>query len=195
MPERMDKSVSIVIPYYDKMKGAKFFLNQLLSSIYSQSYTNYEIVITEEGNASHNTNVAIRKAKGDLIKVMFMDDYFTHEHSLRDCVHALGGQKWLIAGSNNNQTPILTGDIHLGNNKLGSPSALLMQNGLSMYFDEKLKWLLDCDFYKQMWVKHGEPVILNGNIVTIGEGDHQATNLLSNKEKDHEVMLMRERYV
>lgn len=186
--------ISIAIPYYRGMKNAPFFLARLLQSIHEQTYTEYEVVITEKGNASQNTNEAIRQSKHEIVKVMYMDDYFTHKDSLQHMVDALGGQKWLIAGSNNNQTPFLTGDIHVGNNKLGSPSALMFRK-CDVWFDEELKWLLDCDFYKKMWINYGQPAILNGNLVTIGEGDHQATNLLSNQDKEREVMLMRQRYV
>lgn len=186
--------ISIAIPYYSKMENATFFLERLLDSIKMQTYKDYEIVITEEGNASENTNNAIEKSKGDIIKVMYMDDYFTHDNALKEIVEAFTG-KWMIHGCNNNLVPVYTGDIHLGNNKLGSPSCLVIRKSCKVRFDPTLRWLLDCDFYKRMHQVYGLPQILVGDYVTIGEHEGQATNLLSKLEKDHEVMLMREKYV
>jgi hypothetical protein len=190
----MDKNmISIVIPVYDKMKDGDFFLNRCLDSIKYQTYTDYEIVMTHEGNSPHNTNLGIKQAKGDLIKILHQDDYFTHKDSLKEIIDNFKGD-WLITGCSNNWYPVYTGDIHLGNNKLGSPSVLTIRNKLDMYFDEKLIWLFDCDFYKKMYNKYGEPTILMGDNVTIGEGNHQATNLITNTEKEKEVFIMRQRY-
>jgi hypothetical protein len=190
----MDKNmISIVIPVYDKMKDGDFFLNRCLDSIKYQTCTDYEIVMTHEGNSPHNTNLGIKQAKGDLIKILHQDDYFTHKDSLKEIIDNFKGD-WLITGCSNNWYPVYTGDIHLGNNKLGSPSVLTIRNKLDMYFDEKLIWLFDCDFYKKMYNKYGEPTILMGDNVTIGEGNHQATNLITNTEKEKEVFIMRQRY-
>ena len=123
-----------------------------------------------------------------------MDDYFTHEKALADIVHNFKGE-WLITGCHNNLNPVYTGDIHLGNNKLGSPSCLTIRKGCGVKFDETLVWLLDCDFYKRMYEKYGAPTILNGDYVTIGVGKHQATHLLTNKAKEKEIMLLRQKYV
>jgi len=186
--------ISIVIPVYSKMKNGEFFLGRCLESIKSQSYTDYEIIMTHEGNSPHNTNLGMKKAKGDLIKILHQDDYFTHKNALKEIVDNFKGD-WLITGCSNNLYPMYTGDIYLGNNKLGSPSVLTIRNGLNMYFDEELIWLFDCDFYKRMYDKYGEPTILMGNNITIGEGEHQATHLIANTAKEKEVFLMRQRYV
>lgn len=196
MLKRMDKSVSIAIPFYAGMKDAQKFLTRLLESIQTQTLQPLEVVITGEGNASENTNLAMSKCKGDLVKVMYMDDYFTHKNALKEIVGAFDDKvTWLINGCNNNQVPYYTGDIHLGNNKLGAPSCLTVKNGLGITFDPSLRWLLDCDFYKKMYLAHGLPKILIGDYVTIGEGDHQATNSISEREKLEEVEILRKKYV
>lgn len=186
--------ISIAIPFY-KMENHEFFMERLLNSIKEQTYKDYEIVIAEEGGgASENTNAAIRKCKGDVIKVMYMDDYFSRPNALKEIAEAFDG-KWMMVGCDNNLVPIYTGDIHLGNNKLGSPSCLVIRKGCEVEFDSELKWLLDCDFYKRMYRLYGLPQVLVGDFVTIGVHPNQATNLLSDLEKEHEVMLMREKYV
>lgn len=185
--------ISIAIPFYP-MDNYEFFMERLLNSIKEQTFTDYEIVITEQGNASENTNAAIKKSKGDIIKVMYMDDYFTHPNALKEIVEAFDAE-WMMHGCNNNLVPIYTGDIHLGNNKLGSPSCLVIRKRCEIEFDKDLKWLLDCDFYKKMYLRYGLPQVLVGDYVTIGEHPGQATHLLTNEEKDKEIMLLRQRYV
>lgn len=187
--------VSICIPYYET-PTSKEFLKRAIDSLRKQTYQNWELVVTEDGLASENHNSAIKKADGDLIKILHMDDYFSHNDSLKEVVEAFDDDtKWLITGCSNNLNPYYTGDIHLGNNKLGAPSVLTMRKGVSVGFDEQLAWLFDCDFYKRMCKQHGEPKILNGNYITIGEGTHQATNRIAQKQKDGEVFLMAKRYV
>jgi hypothetical protein len=54
-------------------------------------------------------------------------------------------------------------------------------------FDENLVWLFDCDYYKRMFDTYGDPVIIDGNEVTIGIHEGQATNNISNDLKMEEV--------
>jgi hypothetical protein len=99
----------------------------------------------------------------------------------------------MITGCNNNPFPRWTDDIHLGNNKLGGLSVIAFKE--YVLFDESLKWLLDCDFYKRMYELYGKPYILETKNVTIGTGNHQMTNILTDKEKEREVELMKLKYV
>lgn len=184
--------ISICIPTHN-MKNKDFFLKRLLDSIRMQSYQDYEIVITENGLMAENTNSAIKKAKGDLIKIMYMDDYFSHKHALKRIVDAFKGN-WLINACDTNPNPHWVDDIETGNNKLGSPSCLTMKNGLNIYFDERMSWLLDCDLYRRLYDQYGPPTILPDICVNIGVHDGQMTNLLTNEEKLSEHYLIKEKY-
>jgi glycosyltransferase involved in cell wall biosynthesis len=186
--------VSICIPYYET-ENSKVFLKRAIDSLRQQTYKNWELIVTEDGTAAKNHNSAIRQATGDLIKILHTDDYFTHEKALENIVKAFTTDtKWLITGCSNNLNPMYMGDIHLGNNKLGAPSVLTIRKGEDVWFDENLVWLFDCDFYKRMYMKYGEPKIINGDHITIGEGAHQATNRIVQKQKDMEVFEMQKRY-
>jgi hypothetical protein len=57
-----------------------------------------------------------------------------------------------------------------------------------------MSWLLDCDFYKRMFTKYGEPVIIDGVGVNLGKGDHQMTKILSAETKNAEVNYLRKKY-
>lgn len=186
--------VSIVIPIHD-MKNGAFFLWRAINSILEQTFKDYEIIITKEGKMAENTNAGIRKAKGELIKILYLDDWFAHPDSLKDIVDNFKGD-WMITGVNTNPFPMWTNDIAMGNNKLGSPSALtIRKENVLTGFDERMSWLLDCDYYARLHRVFGEPQILNGINVNIGVGDHQMTNILTNEEKLAEHKLIKEKYV
>ena len=124
-----------------------------------------------------------------------MDDYFTHNRSLELMVEAMSyGGDWLISGTNNNATPTYTMDIETGNNRLGSPSALMMRNDSPLLFDERLSWLLDCELYKRMYERYKSVTILEGNHITIGVHDGQMTHILTDEQKLAEHELIKNKY-
>lgn len=188
----MQPKISLILPYHD-MKNGAFFLKRAIDSIMIQSFTDYEIILTKEGSMPVNTNTGIKRAKGELIKILYMDDVLAHKDVLRDIALNFKGE-WLITGCDTNTYPYWTDDIETGNNKLGSPSCLTIKNGLDMYFDERMSWLLDVDFYKRMYDKYGKPVILDGVYTLIGIHDGQMTHILTTEEKLLEHKIIKEKY-
>lgn len=184
--------VSIVIPSHDSPQTA-FFLARLFESIAEQSITNYEIILVREGLVGHNLNTGIRKAKGELIKIMCQDDWFAHPDALKDIVDNFKGD-WLITGCHNNPTPRWTDNVLEGYNKLGGLSVITMRNGVDVWFDERLLWLIDVEWYHKMHAKFGLPTVLEGINVNIGLGPHQTTNKLTEGEKLAEHNLMNKEY-
>lgn len=209
--------ISVIIPCYN-MSNAEFFLKRNLDSLRTQTYKDFDVVVTDNSpdhliervcdgykdlnlyysrnprkGMAQNTNEGIRRATGDLIKILYQDDYLTHEHVLEDIVDVFTGH-WLVMGADNNPIPRWTDDIETGNNKLGSPSALTIKNDKPMLFDENLGYALDCDYYKRMYEKYGEPVILDGVCVNMGIGEHQATHILSKAVKDGEFDYLIQKY-
>lgn len=177
------------------MKNKDFFLERALNSIRSQTFQDYEIVITEKGRMAENTNASIKEAIGDLVKILYMDDWLAHDKALQDIVDNFEfTDDWLITGADTNPHPYWTDDIETGNNKLGSPSALTMRRKTALLFDERMSWLLDCDLYRRLYDKYGEPKILDNIGVKIGIGDHQMTNILTDEEKLAEHKLIKEKY-
>jgi glycosyltransferase involved in cell wall biosynthesis len=185
--------ISVVIPIHD-MKGGAEFLWMTINNLMAQTFQDYEIVIVKQGTMPQNTNAGILKARGELIKILYLDDRLGHPEALADIVHAFDTCKgeWLITSANNNLHPRMTADIETGNNKLGSPSALTIRNrDVPLLFDEKMTWLLDCDYYARMYDLYGDPIILDQNEdkpgIIIEEGDHQVTRQLTDEEKQAEV--------
>lgn len=178
------------------MKDGAEFLWRALNSILDQSFKDYEIIISKTNTTMpKNTNAGIKRANGQLIKILFMDDWLAHENVLQEIADNFEFMdEWMITGCNTNPSPYWTEDILTGNNKLGSPSCLVMRNKDPLLFDERMSWLLDCDLYYRLYQLHGSPKILSGVYVNIGLGDHQMTHILTDEEKLSEHALIKEKY-
>ncbi len=187
--------LSIVVPIHNMING-DIFLWRLANSLTDQSFQDFEIIITKKGKMAENTNAGIRRARGDLIKILFLDDHLAHRSALKEIVEGFKEKDhWLITGVDDNQNPYWTDDIEQGNNRLGSPSALTIRNDDNpLLFDERMSWLLDCDYYRRMYDRYGKPRILPGVHVILGKGAHQMTHVLSNQEKLEEHVYMNKKY-
>lgn len=187
--------ISICVPTHD-MENGEFFLKRLIDSLDRQTYRNFELVITKSGKMAANTNSAIKKAKGDIIKILFMDDYLYSPDALQNIADNFTGG-WLATGCvhddgiriANPHYPSWNDEVPLGKNTIGSPSVVAWENGpFQMLFDENLSWLLDAELYGRMHAVWGEPKLLPYLDIGIGIGTHQTTNLMSDKEKQEEFM-------
>lgn len=185
--------VSIVVPIHD-MKNGEFFLWRLVNSLTAQTFKDWELIITKDGKMAENTNTGIKRARGEYVKIVYLDDYFSFDYSLEHIMTI--ESEWSIFGTQNNPFPEWTDDIETGNNRLGSPSALIFKNHFeeNLLFDESMSWLLDCDYYKRMEKKWGKPQIVASNVITLGTGDHQTTHILTDEEKLAEHKYMNEKY-
>jgi hypothetical protein len=188
------KEISVVIPIYDGMLNKEKFLWDSLEMLSRQTFQDYELIIAKtHSTMGRNFNEGVRRATGRLIKLLCLDDQLTHKDALQDIVESFR-DGWLITGSSNNPNPYWTDDIHLGNNKLGSPSALTFLNDNPPLFEEGMDWLIDCDYYKKLYHRYGEPTILCGNHVVIGIHDGQITNLIDDSVKVKETEYLRQKY-
>lgn len=197
----LSPKVSIAVPYYDTPKTA-YFLSRLFFSIGKQTFQDYEIVLTNEPGMAHNHNAAILKSRGEIIKLMQMDDYFAHPDSLKNIVDNFKGE-WMIVGCAhidegspdifNEHHPQWTDDIYTGNNKLGGLSTLVIKNDTKMLLDEDFSWVVDCDLYRRYKDKFGLPDILDEINVIVDVGEHRLSNTLSDefKSNEHEKLIKR----
>ncbi len=137
---------------------------------------------------SANLNFAMKYAKGELIKFLFQDDYLYNDDALKIISNHFKEQDmWLVTACEHSMDgvtnirpfyPIYNDAIHLGNNTISSPSVLTIRNKDIQEFDENLKWLLDCEYYKRLNDKFGSPTIVNVITVVNRIGAHQVTNTM-----------------
>ena len=214
--------MSVCIPTSD-MLDKDYFFRRCLDSLWNQSFQDFEIVVCDNSEddvivkicdwyktgityyrnpikgMAQNTNETIRQAKGELIKILYMDDFMAHNNALEKIIKRFDGH-WLVSGCTHtidgkdffkSHIPRYSQDIQLGNNTIGSPSVLTIKNGNPLLFDEKMTWLLDCDYYKRMYDLYGEPVILKDINVIMGIHKGQATNTIGEQRKllEHEYLI------
>jgi len=121
---------SIAIPTYEAKGYGVAFLDELFQSILSQTFTDYEVVVSDHsrdgqiltlcdkyskkmrinytrnfydrGNGPANTNVALEHCKGEIIKIMFADDLFVNNNALQTISDTFDstGAGWVVTGFN-----------------------------------------------------------------------------------------------
>jgi len=226
----MDKKISICIPTYEmKGKGVEY-LEYSFNILYSQTYSNFEIVISDHsqsndiellckqysqvmrinyiknenkrGNSSANINNAIKNAKGDIIKILFQDDFLYDEYSLEKQIECFK-ENWLVTACchyngveiNKPFYPQYHNEIQYGQNTISSPSVLMFKNQDIIEFDEELIWLMDVDYYKRLYNKFGWPSICNYISIVNREHENQISNTLTtSKIKEAELQYVINKY-
>lgn len=192
MDIKRNAKISVIIPIH-WMKNWSFFLERCLKSIEKQIFTDYEIILTHSGLMGANTNRAIQSATGEIIKILYMDDYLAHSDSLKNLADNFKGG-WLATGCVHDWGDGKLINPHLARidgilinskltNTVGSPSVIAVENKDPLLFDEKMTWVLDLDYYKRLYERYGEPTILDSYDVIIGCGDHQVTHIISKEDK------------
>lgn len=213
--------VSICIPAYRQVE----FLRITLESVAAQDFTDYEVIVTDDSpteevhdlvagfplggrlfyyrnqvplGSPENWNASIRRARGELVKILHHDDRFTSPSSLRQFVEMLdnapeadfGFSAALVddvaSGIDRVHRPSAAQLHDLGTrpavlflgNFIGAPSATICRRSLAIEYDRRMKWLVDLDFYMRA-------LALNPNfaycetplITTPTNAEHQVTEI------------------
>lgn len=193
-----EPKVSICIPAYRQPE----LLRKLLDSILIQTYQSYEIVVTDDSPDSsvedicaeyiakkmplryiknterkgtpENWNEAIRSAKGEYIKMMHHDDWFSKKDSLSKFVEmldrnpkadfAFSGSLWYNPDGKLQATHKARGfeifklrrdpEFLFAANFISTPSATIFQKKINVFFDPRFKHVVDFDFYIQILKKN-----------------------------------------
>lgn len=175
------------------MENGEYFLKRLIASLDKQTFRDFEHVITRDGKMAENTNSAIKQAKGDIIKILYMDDYFYNPDALQNLSNEFNGG-WFASGCVHDNG-VEVGGPHIPKNlpdnvtnTIGSPSVVAFENNDPLLFDENLSWMLDIELYSRLYERYGEPTLIDSLDVAIGLHRGQTTHILSEKEKQDEVI-------
>lgn len=144
-----------------------------------------------------NWNEGIRKARGAWIKLMHDDDFFLYPGALgvfaREAEKAKTG---FIFSAYRNVTA--AGEISppvqlvpfrkqalvkqpltlLSRNVIGPPSVTLVRNQKTWWYDKRMKWLVDMDFYIQV-LQQASFCYINTPLIGIGVHENQVTRVSS----------------
>lgn len=232
------KKISICIPTWECYGKGNKFLFDLLCTIENQTFRDYEVCISDHseddnicneikkfetkidikyqkntnyrGNSPQNTNRAIEMCSGEIIKIMFQDDFFYRNTSLEKIYNEFqkSDKMWLVCGCNhtddnknrfyNFMYPRWNDNLLFGVNTISSPSVVSFRKEIVNRFDENLVYFMDCEFYYGMDKKYGKPIFLNDILVTNRMGNFSITTNISNKNKNYyvsqETKYCREKY-
>ena len=141
-----------------------------------------------------NWNEGIRQAKGQWIKLIHDDDWLASEHSLQQFADAIKDNPearfFFCAFRNNWLQSGRMEDIHINSfrykqllkqpavlfssNVVGPPSVVLHPNDKQFFYDNRVKWVVDIDFYIR-YFKTTQPVHIPAILMNVGMGEHQVT--------------------
>jgi len=216
--------ISIAISTFESNGEGGKLIEYNLDKILLQIYKNFEVVISDHsrnnlildvinkdkyksmnikyikndskyGNSSFNTNNAINNCSGDLIKILFMDDYLYDENSLTTInnIFSLEENKnkmWLANSylHTNNYTNFFRRQVPtfknhtIELNKIGCPSGITLRKDVKDRFDINLKWFMDTEYYIRLLRKYGSPIFLDEILVINYLHNNQVSNTQINKD-------------
>lgn len=147
------------------------------------------------GSSSANFNNAILNSSGDYIKILCQDDCLFNSDSIDITLNAIkkNNKKWLVSSyyhtrnlnnlnnyenlhnpSINNFDPLL--------NLIGTHSCLTISKDVDIFFDEKLIWFMDCEYYSRLFIKYSYPEYLYSPTLIQSLWDGQVTNSIVNND-------------
>ncbi len=204
--------VSYCIPTHDGNPRCQQFLFDIFYALTQQTDKNFDVTISDhsdsnkvryacdeyadvlnivyvknkknKGNISANTNNAMRIAKGEILKVLFSDDFILTSNLTEQLDKTFTDDvKWAVTGfahtvndgqsHYNPKIPHYNDKLLEGVNTLSSPSILALRKDLNEFFDEEITMLMDCDMYYRLYKYHGEPAILHDYHISNREHKNQ----------------------
>lgn len=215
--------VSIAIPAYEYDGSGAVYLDDLLRTIEIQSFKDVEVVVSDHsndnsikekcdefsnlnivyykhnemrGNSPANLNKAISLCSGEIVKLMFQDDFFYDDEALEKIYYNLSGdlnKSWLLCGTNHTQDhghnffwdlyPRFNDNLLDGVNTISSPSVVAFKRNVDVKFDESIIYLMDVDFYYNMRKNYGDPIYYDDVLVTNRIHPESISSKLENKEQ------------
>lgn len=200
--------ISIAVPTWESHGRGAEFINDLLRTIQVQSFKDFEVCISDHslndevmnevkqfedkfkivykknsqdrGNGPANTNAAIDLCSGEIIKIMFQDDFFYDDESLEKIVTEFenSDKVWLLNGCNHTKDdghsfywelyPQWNDKILYGVNTISSPSVLSIKKEVfdKVKFDVSLVMMMDCDYYYNVKEHFGDPIYYHDVLVS-----------------------------
>jgi GT2 family glycosyltransferase len=193
-----------------KGKTAEKFLVEYFSHLMYQSFKGFDIVISDQSegdnlkvicdtfshvldikyfkntsgkkNAANNVNSAVKHATGEIVKLLYMDDFFVDPFALQKISDAFDNNpegKWFISGfthCNEDRTqyfdtrrPWYGNKCVNGDNTTGNPSNYAVRNSCAIEMDDDLLWIVDGEYFYRSYFYHGDPIMLDDVLVCFRE--------------------------
>lgn len=162
-------------------------------------------------SATENWNSALQNASGKYRMLVHHDDYFFDDNILADiyqnCINFGEKDAYFLGFKNENSDKKFYYSRFnfkriqekpsklLFVNYLSAPSCLVIRENVKISYDINLKWLVDVEFYKRLFLNHSSIGYLPDIKMVIGGGADRITNTVSNKDIISEFLYLRERKI
>ena len=207
--------ISICIPAYKRVA----YLQRLLQSIESQSFRDFEIILSDDSpdqsvnalvalfpqlpiryyhnpkplGTPSNWNYAISQAKGEWIKLMHDDDWFSSDKSLElFALNARPEHKFIFSSYRDIyetgavkspafpaawRSRIIKNPVTLlARNVIGPPSVTMVHSSILEQYDSAMKWRVDIDFYIRILKQLKSYYHIEEKLVNVGISLTQVTH-------------------
>ena len=208
--------ISVCIPVHIVHRNQLEYLREAIHSVLAQKGASLEICISDDTkdvrvsdmceqlatrdveirylgvNAgiglAANINSAIATARGDIVKILFQDDYLNNPNVLKNNARRLkfSKAKWLVTGTIhldqssglflNRIIPRINQQFLDGKNTFSSPSVAMFYREFFLPFDTRLSYLVDCEWYVRMLHNFGKPVLKRSIDIVNRLHENQATH-------------------
>jgi glycosyltransferase involved in cell wall biosynthesis len=156
------------------------------------------------GNGVANLNNSLKMANGEIIKIMFQDDFMFDRRCLEkfDNVFQDENTKWAVCGCNHTRdgvkferpmVPCWNNKLLEGVNTISSPSVLAFRNENIELFDENLTMLMDVAYYYRLGQRYGMPTVIEDCLITNRCHENQISSRYSGNLEE-EIMYCKEKY-
>ncbi len=197
------KDFEIIISDHSKDDVIKHFVLEVLWNDYFPAMT-YKRYVENYGNGVVNLNNALKMANGEVIKIMFQDDFMFDRRCLEKFNEAFKykNNKWAVCGCNHTRDgvnferfmiPCWNDKLLEGVNTISSPSVLAFRNENLELFDENLTMLMDVEYYYRMDKRYGLPTVIEDCLVTNRCHDNQISSKYSGNLEE-EIKYCKEKY-
>lgn len=207
--------LSVCIPVYPRNDGLiEKFLTESFVILINQNFKDFNIIVSDQSSSNkildlcenfssllkikyvknesktpslaNNMNNALRNADGEIVKILFQDDFLIRYDALEKIVQGFenSAKKWLLTGFTHcnsdrskffdTRIPWFGNKYVNGDNTTGNPSTYAVKREFVVEMDENLKFLVDGELFYRTYFLHGDPIIINEILVSFREHEHSS---------------------
>lgn len=134
-----------------------------------------------------NSNNGLAKATSSYVHILHSDDCLSDNQAYEKMLEKISESQsgWVFSGGRagaNEQKPKLNKHLIFGINSLGGPSGLFARRENYLFYDTRLRMLVDVEQYSRILNEFGPPVTIEEPLIDYGVGIWQVQNNIKSRE-------------